>query len=359
LIIIQIKKQLELRITQMFRVFLWTFLLGSHFMNAEVADMIELDVIPYETLIQGDVDSLQILDHALHEKGIVGVRGVPGYKEHYQQFIEAARKFSSLPEHVKESYKPNRALGETFLGYEMGKEKFQRPDGTWIVDDLKTSYYAYIPDSIKNKWPSEVNLKTPFEALGQLMADTGEFVMRKIGLLGSSTGFELEEESRLGRMLYYRKCENNENPYWCGAHFDHGLFTVLLPAIYFVQGEQIPEPSEAGLFVRTSAETPFRKVPAEDPDVMMFQVGEFGQLATDDSIRATEHRVHKAMGSIERYTLAVFYNAPMDIPIHSTSILTQDARYGAKMGEACTYRHWHEASFQRYVVKENPMNDKP
>ena len=67
--------------------------------------------------------------------------------------------------------------------------------------------------------------------------------------------------------------------------------------------------------------------------------------------RATEHRVHKALGAIERYTLAVFYNAPMDIPIYSKSVLTNDSRYRAQAGEACTYRHWHEASFQRYIVK--------
>ncbi len=86
---------------------------------------------------------------------------------------------------------------------------------------------------------------------------------------------------------------------------------------------------------------------------MMFQVGEFGQLVTNDGIRATEYRVHKAARAIERYILAVFYNAPMDIPIYSNSMLTNDARYGALPGEPCTYRHWHEASFQRYIVKED------
>lgn len=296
----------------MFRAFLCFCFLWSSFVHAQ--EMIALDVIPYEKLIQGDVDALHTLDRALHEKGIVGVRGVPGYKAQYEEFIEAARKFSALPEEVKENYKPNRALGETFLGYEMGKEKFKRPDGTWVVDDLKTSYYAYIPDSTKNKWPSEVNLKDPFEGLGQLMADTGEIVMHKIRLLGGNAGFELEEESCVGRMLYYRKSDDNENPYWCGAHFDHGLFTVILPAVYFVDGVQIAEPLEAGLFVRTSEKDPFKKVPAEDFDVMMFQVGEYGQLAADDGIRATEHCVHKAIGPIERYTLAVFFNAPMDTP---------------------------------------------
>lgn len=186
---------------------------------------------------------------------------------------------------------------------------------------MKTSYYALIPDNAKNKWPFEVDLRTPFEALGDSMAKMGEQIMYKIGLLGDCTGLYLEPDASLGRMLYYKKSDPNENPYWCGAHFDHGLFTAILPAVYFVNGEQIPEPIEAGLFVRTSEETSFKKVVADDLDVMMFQVGEFGQLVRNDGIRATEHRVHKASGAIERYTLAVFYNAPMDVPIYSKSVL--------------------------------------
>jgi len=337
----------------MCRAILMILLIGSGFLHAERAELLELDIISYEKLLQNDFDALQILDKALHEKGIVGVRGVPGYREKYSEFILAARQFHSLSEETKENYKPNRALGETFLGYEAGKEKFRRPDGTWVIDDLKTSYYAYIPDSAQNKWPLEVNLKEPFEALGQLMADTGELIMHQIGLLGSATGFELEENSRIGRMLYYRKSDHCENPYWCGAHFDHGMFTAILPALYFANGKLIAEPPEAGLFIRISERSPFKKVSGDFFDVMMFQVGEFGQLVTDDGIRATEHCVHKAFGAIERYTLAVFFDAPMDIPIYSQSTLTNDTRYGAKRGEPCTYRHWNEASFQRYLVKED------
>lgn len=322
-------------------------------MNVEAVEKLELDIIPYEQLTQRDTAALQLLDKALHEKGIVGVRGVPGYKEKYEQFIEVARQFSALSEDVKEQYQPNRALGETFLGYEAGKEKFRRPNGDWIIDDLKTSYYAHIPDNAKNKWPLEINLRDPFETLGELMAEIGEQILYKIGLLGEPTGLYLEEDSLIGRMLYYRKSDHNENPYWCGAHFDHGLFTTILPAVYFVNGEQIPEPTEAGLFIRTSEGAPFKKVVADDMDVMLFQVGEFGQLARNDGIRATEHRVHKALGAIERYTLVVFFNAAMDIPICSQSVLTNDARYGAQAGQPCTYRHWHEASFQRYLVKDN------
>lgn len=336
----------------MLRFLLTILLAGFSFMNSEAVETLELDIIPYEKLVQGDLEALQILDKSLHEKGIVGVRGVPGYREKYEQFIKAAREFSALPEEIKERYKPDRDLGETFLGYEEGKEKFQRPSGEWVVDDLKTSYYAVIPDHPQNKWPSEVELRAPFIALGESMAEMGELILYKLGLLGDLTGFHLEDDARVGRMLYYRKSENDGNPYWCGAHFDHGLFTSILPAVYFAKGEQIQEPMEAGLFVRTSEEAPFKKVISDDLNVMMFQVGEFGQLVKDDGIRATEHRVHKALGAIERYTLAVFFNAPMDMPIYSKSTLTSDTRYGKKTDGSCTYREWHEASFLRYVVSE-------
>src|SRR5579863_6775418 len=125
---------------QMFKMFLILSFLGCSL--AQSTEILELDVISYEQLIQNDADTLQILDQALREKGIVGVRGVPGYRDKYERFISVARAFSNLPEEVKEQYQPNMALGDTFLGYERGKEKFPSSDGTWVIDDLKTSYYA-------------------------------------------------------------------------------------------------------------------------------------------------------------------------------------------------------------------------
>jgi isopenicillin N synthase-like dioxygenase len=333
------------------------FLAVAHYGVAEEIEILELDVIPYEAFMQDDPDALRLLDRALHEKGIVGIRGIPGYREKVAKLIETARAFSALPEEVKEMYAPNHDLGETFLGYEKGKEKFQRPDGKWVVDDLKISYYGFVPNNRENKWPLEIDLKTPFQDMGQLMADMGEVVMKKIGLVGLKTGISLDGIPRLGRMLYYRKNTDsrNDNPFWCGAHFDHGMFTTILPAYYFMNGEVVLEPKEAGLFVRTGSDVPFKKVVADDPEVMMFQVGEFGQLATDDTIRATEHRVHKADSSIERYTMALFFDAPMEAEIRSYSELTQDARYEGKAGDPCTYLQWHVNSFNRYIVKEDPM----
>lgn len=334
----------------MVKKFIGLLLVSFGCLYGDVAPL-QLRVISYEGILRGDRDSLEELSRALHEEGVVGVRGVPGYGKFYQNFIEAARAFSALPEDVKEGYKPNREAGDTFLGYESGKEKFQTADGQWVVDDLKTSFYARVPNVKQNKWPKEVALQKPFQELGTLMSAMGELIMEKIGLLGPGTGFALEEEARLGRMLYYRKSANYDNPRWCGAHFDHGLFTALVPAAYFVEGERVEEPEEAGLFVRVSKEEPFRKVIAEE-GVMLFQVGEFGQLATSDGIKATEHYVHKSAGAVERYTLALFYDAPMDVPIYSRSVLTNDPRYNKAPGEAFTYREWNKASFERYLVKE-------
>ncbi len=320
----------------------------------ESIEILSLDIISYEDFVKEDSAALAVLDRALHERGIVGIRGVPGYREKLLKFIEKSREFSALPEEVKEAYAPNLLLGEMFLGYEKGKEKFKCPDGRWVVDDLKVSYYGFVPDSPLNKWPLEVDLKTSFQNLGMLMSETGEAVMKKIGLIGSNTGISLDGIPRIGRMLYYRRSMEgvSDNPFWCGAHFDHGMFTVLLPAFYFAGGKAIHEPIEAGLFVKTTRDGIFKKVMANDPDVMMFQVGEFGQLVTNDAINATEHRVHKAIGAVERYTMALFFDPPMDMLVHSTSELTKDARYGGIPGAPCSYRRWHEESFKRYIVKE-------
>jgi hypothetical protein len=110
----------------------------------------------------------------------VGVKAVPGYPEKVKKFVEASRAFCQLPEAVKECYAPNRDLGDLFLGYEKGKEKFKRPDGSWVTDDLKISYYAFVPENPQNRWPLEMNLSTPFEDLGIILADTAQIIMEKI-----------------------------------------------------------------------------------------------------------------------------------------------------------------------------------
>src|SRR6187431_811855 len=180
-----------------------------------------LEVISYEDFVNEDPAALNLLKGALYKDGIVGMRGVPDFREKLSRFIDAARRFTALPEQIKESYSPNHDLGETFLGYERGKEKFRRPDGRWVVDDLKTSYYAFVPDSSLNKWPREVDLRSFMEDLGGLMSEMGEAVMQKFGLSGRGGLVVTEGSPRIGRMLYYRLNSSgiDENPFWCGAHF--------------------------------------------------------------------------------------------------------------------------------------------
>lgn len=331
---------------------------SSNAAGSDPIEVLSLDIISYEAFINDETEALNVLKTALLEKGIVGIKGIPGFKEKVFRFIESATQFSALPEDVKEAYGPQHNQGELFLGYEKGKEKFKRPDGTWVIDDLKASFYALVPDQALNKWPSEMDLKTSFQDVGTLMAETGLAVMEKVGLIGPKTGISLKGIPKVGRMLYYRKSSEShaDNPFWCGAHFDHGLFTALLPAFYFLEGESIGEPLEAGLFVKTTKDGIFKKVIADDPDVLLFQVGEFGQLVTNDALRATEHRVHKAIGPIERYTLALFLIPSEDTVIHSTSELTADARYGGNKGDPCSYGRWQEESFKRYIVTEEAEN---
>ena len=207
----------------------WALLFASIGVAEEI---LILDVISYEAFIQDDPEALGVLEKALYEKGIVGIRGVPGYKEKVEAFVNRSRAFSSLPEEIKEKYAPNHDLGETFLGYERGKEKFKRPDGKWVIDDLKNSYYAFVPENLANKWPVEVDLRSPFQDLGTLMSTLGKMVMEKIDLIGPRVGIDLGDTPQVGRMLYYQKSGDTyaDNPYWCGAHFDHGMFTVLTPS---------------------------------------------------------------------------------------------------------------------------------
>ncbi len=344
-----------MKLSKLAILFLGVFLFSKgdamEIVEKEKVEVLSLDIVSYEDFISEEPLAIEIIRKALHEKGVVGIRGIPEYKEKVFEFIQRAREFSALPEEVKKAYVPDRDV--TSLGYEQGREKFKRPDGTWVIDDLKVSYYSLVPDCKENVWPKEVNLRTPFEELGALMSDVGTMVMKKIGLIGEATGISIDGAPRCGRMLYYRKSTDSsvDNPLWCGAHFDHGMFTALIPAFYFENNEPIPEPYEAGLFVRAANDAVFKKVASDDPEVLMFQVGEFGQLVTNDAIRATEHRVQKAGGCVERYSMALFFNVPDTTVIRSDSILTSDSRYGGK-GGSCSFKRWHDESYKRYLAKD-------
>ncbi|MCA9507944.1 MAG: hypothetical protein KC505_05940, partial [Myxococcales bacterium] len=80
----------------------------------------ELDIIDYNDMsLHKD-----ILIEALKNKGIVGVRNIPGFKENSKNYIEIARKFCALKEDIKNHYAPDRDKGQT-EGFEIGAEQFQ------------------------------------------------------------------------------------------------------------------------------------------------------------------------------------------------------------------------------------------
>ncbi len=315
-----------------------------------------IDIISYETLLAPTEQGVAtLLTNALREKGIIGVSGIPDFVEKSAAYINAARAFAALPENVKQAYAPARDAGET-EGYELGAEWFKNAQNEWQIDDRKASYYAWVPDNVKNIWPQEVNLRDPYLALAQLIFEVGKKIFKATGLL-EAIAVDASSLTGHGRMLHYQKVgdASYDNPDWCGAHLDHGILTALMPAYYFRDGVAIAEPDEAGLFITPTGCDTFEKVRAIDKSILLFQIGEFGQLASHDRMRATRHIVKKARGDIERFTCAIFLDAPDTCTIHSRSLLTQDVRYQEnKMADgSIAYGKWAAASYARYLVKQN------
>lgn len=313
----------------------------------------KLDIISYADILDSTnpITQKNIL-FTLLNKGIIGISDVPLFETKTRAYINAARSFSALEESIKQQYAPIRETGDTD-GYEQGAEQFKNKDGIWQVDDKKVSYYAHVPDKAINKWPREVDLKTSYLALGELIFETGKILLNAIGL-NNSVGLQHNLLTGYGRMLHYRKESDatNTNPNWCGEHFDHDLFTGLVPAYYFRNNVEIAEPEEAGLYIKPPMSEQFEKI-ACPKSILLFQVGEFGQLLSNDRIRATKHVVKKAMGEIERYAFALFYSADQNLIIKSNSVLAQDSRYTQHQADdgSIHYKDWSRASFERYLKR--------
>ncbi|OGT36488.1 MAG: hypothetical protein A3F11_11920 [Gammaproteobacteria bacterium RIFCSPHIGHO2_12_FULL_37_14] len=314
----------------------------------------ELDIISYRDLLNPENRSAaKSLENALLYKGIVGIRDVPEFEKKSRAYISAARQFSALEDSIKQKYAPNREAGDT-EGYELGAERFKDPNGIWQTDDKKASFYAFVPDDLRNKWPKEVDLRTPYLILGEVIFNTGKVLLNFIGL-NSTAGLKHEHLIGYGRMLHYHKESDasNRNENWCGAHVDHGVFTGVVPAYYFRDGKEVDEPKEAGLFIKATSNNDFEKICASDKSILLFQVGEFGQLLLHDAVKATKHVVKKAKGNIERFAFALFYSAHNDVTVHSRSILIEDARYSENMFSdgSINYQKWEKASFEQYRAK--------
>lgn len=291
--------------------------------------------------------TIQSLSLDLLNNGIVAISHVPNFQETCRNYINAARAFSSLAENIKQQYAPNRDAGIT-QGYELGAEKFKDDQGNWQIDNKKASFYAYVPDNQTNVWPKEIDLQTHYLALGQLIFETGKLLHRAIGL-------DCENLYGNGRMLHYQnKSPSAANSNWCGAHYDHGLLTGLIPAYYFMDGQEIEEPNDAGLHVLPTNSEHFFKVDATDKSILFFQVGEFAQLISNDRMKATKHFVKNTNEPIERFTFALFFNPNEDMIINTQSQLKIDERYfnNQFVDGSISYKKWADASYARYRASQ-------
>ena len=214
--------------------------------------------------------------------------------------------------------------------------------------------YACVPDHPLNKWPTELNLKRAYLELGELIFLVGKQLLNKLGL-NESMHLNHELLVGYGRMLHYQGSQSGlpVQEDWCGAHHDHGLFTGLIPASYFQYGIEIKEPDNAGLYIMPNNSRAFEKVKVPNKSILLFQVGEFGQLLSNNRFIATKHKVKKAPVGIERFTYALFFSPDENMLIKSGSKLINDLRYSnnqdAKGFISC--KHWARASFERYHAK--------
>ncbi|STX51050.1 Uncharacterised protein [Legionella busanensis] len=309
----------------------------------------ELDIITYEELLDPTFNARQI-EKPLLDKGVLGVSHVPHFELKYKEYINVARQFSHLNESIKKQYAPSLDSSSTG-GYEVGAEWFKNEEGEWQIDAQKASYYASIPDNPLNKWPFEINLKKAYLELGELIFAIGKRLLNKIGL-NEQAGLNHDLLRGFGRMLHYQRAtdssEKKDN--WCGAHYDHGLFTGLTPASYFKDNEEVNEPKEAGLYILPHNSQRFEKVELPHKAITLFQVGEFAQLLSHDRFTATKHMVKRAPAGIERFTYALFFSPAEKMLIKSNSLLTKDLRYSENQTAEgyLHYKDWDKASLKLY-----------
>lgn len=315
------------------------------------SEPIGLQTLDYTKLVQQkDKQTHQALIKALHTNGIVALSNIPGYVERKAKFLRTFREFSSLEHSIKLKYQPDRTK-EDYLGFELGAEKFKDRSGQWVNEDKKASYYAWTNDDPGNRWPEEIDLRTPYQDLGRMVTQIIKEVLDLLGI-NKSLGIDLEKANGFARALHYQKegQKTNFNPLWCGEHFDHSTMTALIPSVCYLGDEQVPAPQESGLFVKPYADQKFSKVKAAQ-DCLLLQVGEFGQIITDDKIRATNHLVKKSLGGIERYTFAVFLQVDMNTKVKTNSVLKEDSRAKDHLDDEgyLTFKDWNKASFDRYL----------
>lgn len=285
---------------------------------------------PVHILDYDDLNSLaSVIKTEFNQKGYIAIRGVPGFKEAYANFIKEEQNFIALPDSEKEKSTPTDSYAR---GWSMGIETLVKGKR----DLYKGSYYAHIPaeENHPNIWPQNLpNFQERYTTLGTIMFNVGQKVLSLLGNWTVNRG--------LGRMLYYSPVlEMDNNPDWCGNHRDHGLFTALCPELFYQDGNPVPKPKGSGLYIMGQEISP-------PDDVMMFQIGEVMELMSNGQVTATDHLVKKAYGGYERLTFAFFFDTPADISIDCDNPTVLE-KYKDRYIPGMTFQQWSDASYAKY-----------
>lgn len=281
-----------------------------------------MHILDYQTLFSQKNHIIQ----AFHDKGIIGIRGVPGFVEAYENFIKSAQNFVRLPKEKRDQYTPSDFY---WRGWSYGVESFNQ-----VTDAFKGSYYVKFPEEhadVPNIWPSQdvPDFKKHYLKLVEIIFRMGQEINPLLGI-------HIKDLTSVARMLYYGPIKDSKAVEWCGEHRDHGLLTGLCPGTYLYEGQRVPSPKGTGLFIR-GEET------SAPEDVLLFQIGEVAELITNGGVTATEHEVRKAVGGYERYNLALFMAPLADYKIESTL-----EKYNDRFFQGMLYRDWNSRSLAKY-----------
>jgi isopenicillin N synthase-like dioxygenase len=277
--------------------------------------------IKYDNLDQDITDKL--LDSAFDKNGlgVILVKDVPTLVEKREKLLLAIKKLGTLDKDILQKLERPDIFYN--IWWSRGKEKLK---GTY--DFSKGSFYIESTDidDDSNVWPTnEVpELKKTFYDVLNLVNSCAMHLVDGIDVYLKSRLVNYKNDmlkmiaKKKSRLLYYYPTDNSINGEeggvpqiddWCGWHFDHGVLTALISAMYFKNGKVIDH--DSGLTIRDRL--------GQDHQVTLpknsiaFQIGEALQILSGGHFIATPHCVTpSADKSVTRCTMAVFMDCPYD-----------------------------------------------
>jgi len=301
-------------------------------------------IISYEDLI-GDNDLSIAVEQAFGENGLglILIKNYPDLQSKRVNILKIIHKFANLPEPTKLKYE--HSFSSYSYGWSHGKEKLT--DGR--TDNAKGSYYANpvfdkLTDNeeLKNKFPCDYSdniwpsadvpeMEGATKEMGKIQVEiTTRLCQQFDQYLHKVTGGQHKigffEDNMVkcfkSRLLHYFPIKNmktsNSNDdidSFCGWHLDHSCLTMLLSPLYLdLNGNKLPPPSDAGLYVKVRNGTNVKVSIPED--CLAVQLGETMQVLSGGILRATPHCVKASMmSSVSREQFAMFTACDLNLPM--------------------------------------------